>query len=321
MLLGPKFVPITQVDMVQLKIDILSFSRKLLLKAHFHNTEYNDNSLIKPPSNFIPKSTKYPILRSVINDLEVFANELEHLEKRSVPDNLTPDQREGLKLLQKNKQIVYFNSDKGAVPVLLNRDFYKEKILEKLSSSKFTKLPRNVDYFILLKLKAFINKHKDCLTRSERLAITNLDFATTNIYGLPKIHKSKTIKSEIKKCNDIILNLPNPEDLSFRVIFGGPKNPLVGLANLLNKILNPYTTKVKSLVLNSVDFINKMPVFTAIELPFIQMWIVDAIDMYSNLDNKFGLEALSYWLRKYPNLRVPIFARFCIKINDISFRK
>ena len=119
LLLGPKFVPITQVDMVQLKIDILSFSRKLMLKAHFHNTEYNDNSLIKPPSNFIPKSTKYPILRSVINDLEVFANELEHLEKRSVPDNLTPDQREGLKLLQKNKQIVYFNSDKGAVPVLL----------------------------------------------------------------------------------------------------------------------------------------------------------------------------------------------------------
>ena len=308
LLLGPKFVPLTEGDMTQLKIDVLNFSRKILLKAHFHDIEYNDNSLIKPASNFIPTSTKYPVLKSVISDLELFANELEHLDRTEVADNLTPEQREGLKMLQRNKDIIYFNSDKGSVPVLMNRNFYKEKILEKLSSDKFTRLPRNVDYFILLKLKCFIRKHKDCLTRSERLAITNLDYATTNIYGLPKIHKSKTIKSALVNCSNIILNIPDPQDLSFRIIFGGPKNPLVGLANLLNKILNPYTFKVKSLILNSVDFINKLPKFTDQDLPFIQMWVVDAIDMYSNLDNKFGLEALSYWLKKYPSLRDPRFS-------------
>ena len=106
LLLGPKFVPVTECDMVQLRIDVLNFSRKLLLKAHFHDQVYSDNSLIKPPSNFIPKSTKYPVLRSVINDLEFFANELDHLEKKSVEDNLTPAQREGLKQLKDNKDIL-----------------------------------------------------------------------------------------------------------------------------------------------------------------------------------------------------------------------
>ena len=308
LLLGPKFVPLTEGDMTQLKIDVLNFSRKILLKAHFHNVEYSDKSLIKPASNFIPTSTKYPVLKSVIRDLEMFANELEDLERTEVTDNLSKEQREGLKLLQRNKDVIYFNSDKGSVPVLLNREFYKQKILEKLSSDKFTQLPRNVDYFILLKLKCFIKKFKDCLTRSERLAITNLDYAATNIYGLPKLHKSKVIKGALKNCSNVILNLPDPEDLSFRIIFGGPKNPLVGLADLLNKILNPYTVKVKSLILNSVDFINKLPTFTEEDLPFIQMWVVDAIDMYSNLDNKFGLEALSYWLKKYPSLRDPRFS-------------
>ena len=48
LILGPKFVPLTEGDMTQLKIDILNFSRKILLKAHFHNVEYNDQSLIKP---------------------------------------------------------------------------------------------------------------------------------------------------------------------------------------------------------------------------------------------------------------------------------
>ena len=46
LLLGPKFVPVTECDMVQLRIDVLNFSRKLLLKAHFHDQVYSDNSLI-----------------------------------------------------------------------------------------------------------------------------------------------------------------------------------------------------------------------------------------------------------------------------------
>ena len=61
-------------------------------------------------------------------------------------------------------------------------------------------------------------------------------------------------------------------------------------------------------MLNSVDFITKLPIFSSHDLPFIQMWVVDVADMYNSLDNKFGLEALSFWLTKYPDLKNPRFS-------------
>ena len=306
--LGPKFVPATSTDTLQHKIDVLNFSRKLLLRAHFFESEYSDPSLIKHHSSFIPKSTKYPTLKSVIEDLELYANGLDNVPRTPIKDNLTSQQREGIHLIRNNPELLFFNSDKGSVPVLLNKDFYQQKMLEKLYTDNYVMLPRNVDYFIHTRVKVFTKKYEHCLTKSERLAITKFDFQPTNIYGLPKIHKSVLIKNALKSNKEPILHFPDPRDLSFRVIFGGPKNPLTGLASLINIILNPFLVKVRSLVLNSVDFITKLPIFSSHDLPFIQMWVVDVTDMYNSLDNKFGLEALSFWLTKYPDLKNPRFS-------------
>ena len=301
--LGPKFVPLTVSDLTQLRVDVLSFSRKLLLIAQFHDIEYIDSSLIKPVSNYIPKSTKYPVLKSIINDLEMFSNELDDLSKNTVDDNLSATQREGLKSIQNSKSILYFNSDKGSAPVLLDRAYYKDKILEKLSSHNFIELNRNMDYFVHLKLKVLVKHFKAFLTKNERNAIINFDYSSTNIYGLPKIHKSTLIKQSLLECTEFVLFLPNPSDLTFRIIFGGPNNPTTGLASLLNEILNPYVSKVKSVIRDSVNFINMLPVFKADDLPFIQMWTIDVKDMYPSIENKLGLRALRYWLQKYPGLR------------------
>ena len=48
--LGTNFVPVTLVPAVDTKVDILRFSRKLLLKARFHDSNYVDESVVKPPS-------------------------------------------------------------------------------------------------------------------------------------------------------------------------------------------------------------------------------------------------------------------------------
>ena len=55
--LGPKMVPNFSVSFEQKKIDILKFSRKLLLKQQFHNSDYESSDLIKPVSSYVPKST------------------------------------------------------------------------------------------------------------------------------------------------------------------------------------------------------------------------------------------------------------------------
>ena len=295
-------MPITNTDFQQTQIDLLNFSRKLLLKAHFHNVSGEDISLIKPISNFIPKMTKYPVLKSVINDLEVFANELKDLPFAEVNDNLTPSQRKGLNSFKSNDTL-YFKADKGTSVVLLDKDFYKEKVMEKLSTNNFQEIPRNVDYFIHLKVKALVKKYALCLTKSEKKACTEFDFSPTNIYGLPKIHKSKIIKEALPGCKNRILSIHRPADLSLRIIFGGPNSPTVGLANLLNGILKPFVFAVHSVVIDSIDLIVKMPIFGPDDLCFIEIWSVDVKDMYPSIDHKLGLKVLRFWLEKYPSLK------------------
>ena len=59
------------------KVDILRFSRKLLLKAQFHDSDFNDDSVVKPKSCYIPKTVKSPVLKGIVEDLEIFANEFQ----------------------------------------------------------------------------------------------------------------------------------------------------------------------------------------------------------------------------------------------------
>ena len=110
------------------------------------------------------------------------------------------------------------------------------------------------------------------------------------------------------------------------MIFGGPNNPTTDLASLVNEILNPFVTQVKSVVKDSVDFINRMPVFAEKDLPYIQMWSVDIKDMYPSINHSLGLEALKFWLEKFPNLLPSRFsvqfileAMFFILENNVGY--
>ena len=301
--LGTNFVPVTKVSALETKVDILRFSRRLLLKAKFHDSNFSDESLVNPPSCYIPKEVKSKTLKGIIEDLEIFANDFpNNVNNVLVKDNMSIEQRIGLGVFKQRKNILYFRADKGSGVVLLNEPFYKDKILNILNSNKYEKLPRNVDYFVNLKLKTFVKKYKDMLTSSERRAIVNFDYKTTNIYGLPKIHKSKIIEKALPDNKSGYLHICNPKDLSFRLIFGGPKNPCSVLADFLNTILNPFRSKVCSSLRDVFDFIRSIPQFCPEDLPFVDIVSVDVISMYENLTQKLGLPALRFYLTKYNNL-------------------
>ena len=300
--LGPKFVPLTPSDTEQTKIDILNFSRTLLLKARFHNSDYQDESLITPVSNYIPKTTIYDSLKGIIVDLEMFANEVGDLERVTKKDNLSPKQRIGLNFLKNNDNLLFFKADKGGSVVFLDPDQYSKLVFEKLSTPNFEKLVRNTDYFTMVKLRSLVRRYSQMLTANEKRAITGFDYRSTNIYGVPKIHKSILIKDAIKNCSGICLNLRRPSDLSLRIIFGGPKNVTTGIANMVDKLLKPYVCLVKARVRDVTDFINRIPVFQTADLPSVQMWSVDVKDMYQNIEHDLGLQAIEFWLERYPEM-------------------
>ena len=298
--LGPKFVPVTKSDPEQTKIDILNFSRSLLLRARFFGSTYEDESLIKPISNYIPKSTKYESLKGLIADLEIFANEVHNLKREEVKDNLTPIQREGLNFLKEHKNLLYFKADKGGGVVFLDPDFYENLVMEKLNTPNFEKLARNTDHFTMAKLSSLTRRYSQMLTPNEKRAIVGFDYKSTNIYAVPKLHKSKLIKEAIKNSSGGCVNLKRPSDLSVRVIFGGPKNVTTGIANLVDMLLKPFVALVNARVRDAIDFINKIPSFDPTVLPRVQMWSVDVKDMYQNIEHSLGLKAVEFWLDRYP---------------------
>ena len=93
-------MPTTKQTDEQIKIDLLNFSRTLVLKANFHNNKNIDESLIFPTSNYLPKNTPYPVLESLVNDLEALARDVKDMPRSDVIDNLSVNQRRGLNKLK-----------------------------------------------------------------------------------------------------------------------------------------------------------------------------------------------------------------------------
>ena len=117
------------------------------------------------------------------------------------------------------------------------------------------------------------------------------------------------VKEAIQNCEDVSLHLPQPADLSLRLIFGGPKSPTTGLANLVDLILKPYLNKVAAKVIDVFHFLRRMPIFSKQDLPFIEMWSVDVKEMYPSIDHNLGLESISYWIEMYPELKPSRFSK------------
>ena len=60
-------------------------------------------------------------------------------------------------------------------------------------ASTCKKLDLNIGMKIYKNLKKRLHKYKKCFTESEQKFLNEKSFETYNIYGLPKIHKSKAI--------------------------------------------------------------------------------------------------------------------------------
>ena len=66
--------------------------------------------------------------------------------------------------------------------------------------------------------------------------ISNSNWKSSNIYALPKVHKSKKIIEKINESNNICLNMKPPQDLKGRPIVGRPNSSTQGIIAVLDKI-------------------------------------------------------------------------------------
>ena len=167
--------------------------------------------------------------------------------------------------------------------ILTNADFYAE-------------INENQDKKVLQKIKKLLNKYPSSLTDKEEDFVTNFDFRESCFYGLPKIHKSATIKEAIKTQNSDYITCKNPEDLTFRPIVGGHSAPTQRLSNLLDIVLKPLCCEVKSYVRDDLDLLRHLPSNVGINDKLVTL---DVVNLYSNITSTLGLRSLGFWIDKH----------------------
>ena len=84
-----------------------------------------------------------------------------------------------------------------------------------------------------------------------------------------------------------------------RPIVAGPNCVTSRLSNFLDILMKPCFKKIKSFARDDIDFLEKLPRNTDDKKILLTL---DVTNMYTNIDNKLGKEAIKYWPEKYPEL-------------------
>ena len=169
--------------------------------------------------------------------------------KKNKRYNISLKERDAISTLSRNIEIVIKEADKGACIVIMNSNFYLNKSEEIINdNASYEKFPSSNDKKIMNNLKKLINKFDNELTEKEINYLTNFEYKTSNVYGLPKIHKSATISNSIKEQQSIIVTVDEPSDLKLRPIIVGPACPTHRLSHFLDIILQPFIYHVHAYV-------------------------------------------------------------------------
>ena len=306
LLKGLKFTPTPTRNVWEIKKDVEEFSRKLRLIEFFATMENNSNaetcSIVKGKSTFAPPDKRNMSLDTTIKYLKTPRYDPNPSKNKS---NLSRSERNGIKDLMHNKNIVIKEADKGGCVVIMNTTHYVSMVMDHLrDTSTYRKTKANCDNKVMAELKRMVTKHEKILTKQEANYLTKFSFTTSNFYGLPKIHKSAIIAETIKIQNSECINVFEPADLKLRPIIAGPNCPTKPLSNMIDILIKPLLLHVKSYIKDNIDFLQKCSRENS-ETTILATF--DITSLYTSIPHSYGLEAIKYWL---DNFRSSVNQRF-----------
>lgn len=294
--LGPKFTPTPKCDIETLNTDVEEFCRKLRLGEYFSNTyKKDDTSIVRNRSTFNPTKNRNEVLDNCIEFMKNYPLNPKEKHKRNVNKN----QYETIKKLASDASIVVKQADKGGTFIIMDSKFYEEKMEEMLhETSTYKHLIQQNDDSVMKTIEKFVTKYKNVLTEKEKKYLVDFDNRNSNLYGLPKIHKSDQIKKAIIEQNATYVKVTTPADLTFRPIVAGPQCPTSRLSSLLDELLKPLVTNVKSYIKDTRDFITHLNTITNIEIEDTLVTF-DVKSLYTNISHDLGKNAIAYWIEKH----------------------
>ena len=119
--------------------------------------------------------------------------------------NITVQERRAIESLKGNNKIVIKKADKTNVFVIMDTDFYRDKLVLKdhLQTSTYEVTTKEADKKVFEEQEKLMRKHAECLTSKEMKYITNFEWKTSNFYVNPKISKCAEIKEKIRHNNKV----------------------------------------------------------------------------------------------------------------------
>ena len=302
---GLKFTPTPKRDTTDVVKDTDEFCRKLRLREFFHDSEYEDESLVRNNSNFKPPLNRNSYLDEYISCLKGYAST--NANTNRVKDNLNKEERTAIENLRNDPTIVIKEADKGGAVVIMDRDHYKRMVMQQLLDEEFyTEISGSQDKTTMKRVFDLIHKYSDCLTKKEQDYLTKFECKSSNFYGLPKIHKSKQIQSGLENNTSSYIKLPEPTDLKLRPIIAGPACPTQRLSNLLDILLKPLCKNVPSYVRDDLDFLRFIP--DTID-PDTILVSFDVVSLYTNIPHSLGIEAITNSIERNTQLIHPRFPK------------
>ena len=294
---GTKFTPVTKGKYIDAKKCTENFTRRLKVKYKYHDTEFEDTSLCrnksKKPIRIHDEEMK-KILQKITN--------IEPAGNASIEDNLESDERNALRELQNEHNITIKEADKGGAIVIMDKDFYDEKLVladHLLHEDTYVKVEDDADKKTMKDLIKLVDEHSECLTTAEMEFVKDPNWRSSEFYIRPKIHKCKSVLEEIEKNPQHVIDMNGAADLVGRPIIAGTHSPTRHLSDLITEILRPIVPTQTSYVKDDWDYLRKIP--RNLNGKY-KLFGCDIQSLYTSIPHELGLEAMEYWLERCRDL-------------------
>ncbi len=297
--LGLKFIPVPDINITthELEQSNARFERDMGLKVFFAGDD--DDTLYDPKALRAKSSWRAPLPPTEIdNRICRFQKEISmtFTRKRTTP-NLSPPQRQILKNLQKNKDIVILLADKGLGPVGVTTKQYVEWGLKHLlDASTYTLLSestaQNDCNTLYRSIFQWSSKYRtDLGTDTTKYIQNKIDKARSDPFGyfylLAKLHKTPVSTRPV--CSDCA-SLPH------------------SIGKWVDRQLQPIVQRQRTYFKNFAEL--KILLDSMEQLPNNAcLFTYDAISMYTNIDTTQCMDRLATFLNspatliKYPHLK------------------
>ena len=212
----------------------------------------------------------------------------------NVKNNLTHHEEKAIRTLNSDHSIIIKEADKGGAVVIMDADYYRDKILEMLNDDQYYKhIHKNADNETKKMIDKLIEEHGQILMKEEIDYLVNFQYGQSFFYGLPKLHKSESISQAISEQRSEYICLSCPGDLKFRPIVGGPQSVTQRLSHFIDIILKPLCNAVPSFIRDDFDFLQSLPETVS---EGSKLLTFDVVSLYTNIPHDLGLKAVEYWM-------------------------